>query len=118
MTVLEKVKSYLGVHVTEEEFDSELLPLINEAVIVQIQLGVIDWLALGVIDSDTEMPEFDTPRVELGVLSRASVYRAVQISFDPTPSATLAEIRNNGYQEALGRVQFEVEKLEEKVEES
>jgi hypothetical protein len=106
MTILSDVKAAIGIVENETMFDPQLLQEINFAGSVATQLGAEEF-AYFAIDESTDWPAFTHPEVEH--ICKSLVTARVLRNFDPTPSATINDIRDRNILELENRLMFELE---------
>lgn len=107
MTILEDVKTGLGISVDNLGFDSELLVFVNSAKGSLVQLGVTQ-LDIA-IDETTDWPAFSTEAMTSHVKSYILV--KVKQTFDPTASETINRVLTNALNEVEGRITYEVQEV-------
>ena len=106
MTILEDVKSSLGVDVNNLGFDPELLMYVNSVRATLVQLGVSD-LELETITTETEWPVFDSLVLRDNV--KHYIVLRVKESFDPIANQAIAETMSSQAAILEGRIAHEVE---------
>ncbi len=111
MTILSYVKVALAVDFESTAFDVELLSLINVAVSVLSQLGVIEYDDL-VVDASTAWPIF-VDRTIIKALSKNYIGQAVKLVFDPTPSATIQGVREEALKHLEARLIIETNEVDD-----
>jgi hypothetical protein len=104
MTILEDVKTSLGILPENLGFDLELLMFINSAASFTVQLGVAEMDIS--IEEETEWPTFPNGRVES--LVKHFVSLKVRQTFDPVASETIAGTISSLATELEGRIAHEV----------
>ena len=104
-TIVEQVKSSLGVPVDNFGFDEELMIHINAAKSTLIQFGV-DELDID-IDDTTVWPVFNSDIV--GELSKQYIVLRVRVIFDPIASETIAKQFNEWLGILEARINHEIE---------
>lgn len=104
MTILENIKTSVGILPDNLGFDSELLMFINSAGSSLVQLGVAEMDIP--IDEVTEWPTFPNDRV--GFLSKHFVQVKVRQTFDPVASETIAGTMSRVAIELEGRIAHEM----------
>ena len=86
-TILEDIKSGLGIPLTVTGFDKELLIHLNAVSLVLVDLGVVDVPL--VFSTATTMLELTDDPIHVAVLPSYLTLKIKQV-FDPTASATVA----------------------------
>lgn len=107
MTILEDVKTGLGISVDNLGFDSELLVFINSAKASLVQLGV-DELDIAV-DEQTTWPTFGSE--SMGSHTKSYILVKVKQTFDPTASETINGVLTSALEEVEGRITYEVQEV-------
>lgn len=103
--IIDDIKNSFGIQQNNLGFDEELLGFINSASSNLVQLGVSE---LDIeIEDDTRWPTFRS--IQLGFLSRNYLQLKSKLSFDPTPSETIARAFASTLTELEGRIANEVE---------
>jgi len=109
MTILQDIKTGVGVGVDNLGFDSEILLHINSVASGLTQLGVTQFGSTE-IDSGTEWPVF-TNQVTGSLIKHYMVMKVKQ-TFDPQPSETIAKIFETSLTRVEGRIAHEVSQNE------
>jgi hypothetical protein len=104
-TILEDIKTTLGLLPDNLGFDLELLIFVNSAKVNLVQLGVTEMEID--IDEATQWPEFTSSLV--GDLSRHYINLKARQTFDPVASETIAKTINVSVTELEGRLLHEIE---------
>ena len=104
-TILEDIKTALGLMPDNLGFNLELLIFVNSAKSSLIQLGVTEMEID--IDEDTQWPSFANARV--GDLTKHYITVKSRQTFDPVASETIANSVNNSVIELEGRLAHELE---------
>lgn len=107
MTILEDVKTGLGISVDNLGFDSELLIHINSSKGNLVQLGVSE---LDIpLDETTAWPSFGSET--MGSHVKSYILVKVKQTFDPTASETINNLLSSALDEVAGRITYEVQEV-------
>lgn len=106
MTILQDIKTGIGIDPNNLGFDQELLLLINGYSAVMAQNGVLEFSGL-IIDENTEWPEFVHPLVRS--MAKPLMIMKVRSVFDPIPSETIRTSMEKATVEYEGRIQLEID---------
>lgn len=105
--ILGYIKEYIGIASDNSVFDSELLSIANTTASILSQLGVqaFDGLTIG---PTTEWPDFVGDDI---LENMCKTHMSVRVStiFDPTASATIAQVKKVYISELEFRIQSQVE---------
>ena len=104
MTIIEEIKTSVGILPDNLGFDSELLMFINSAASSLVQLGVAEMDIL--IEEETEWPVF--PNNQVKSLVKHFVSLKVRQTFDPVASETIANTLSSSATELEGRIAHEM----------
>jgi hypothetical protein len=104
-TILEDIKTTLGLLSDNIGFDLELLIFVNSAKVNLVQLGVTEMEIA--ITEDTQWPVFTNPLV--GDLSKHYINLKARQTFDPIASETIAKTVSVSVTELEGRLVHELE---------
>ena len=104
MTILEDVKTSVGILPDNLGFDSEVSMFINSAASSLVQLGVAEIDIL--IEEETEWPDF--PNNQVGSLVKHFISLKVRQAFDPVASETIANTLSSSATELEGRIAHEM----------
>jgi hypothetical protein len=107
MTILEDIKTGIGIAVDNLGFDHELLVFINSAKGNLVQLGVTEFDIP--LDETTEWPSFGSEAMTSHVKSYILV--KVKQTFDPTASESINRVLESALQEVEGRITYEVQEV-------
>ena len=106
--ILSTIKQMLGLSTDYTDFDTDIIVLINSALMTLTQLGIGPSSGFSISDNSKTWMDFigDSKSLE-GV--KAYVYMKVRIIFDPPTSATVLEAINRNITELETRLNIQVE---------
>jgi hypothetical protein len=104
-TILEDIKTTLGLLPDNLGFDLDLLIFVNSAKVNLVQLGVTEMNII--IDEQTQWPAFTNSAV--GDLTKHYINAKARQMFDPIASETIAKTINTSVVELEGRLLHELE---------
>jgi hypothetical protein len=107
-SILSTIKKMLGLDIDYTDFDTDIIVLINSALMTLTQLGIGPSSGFSISDNSKTWTDFigDSKLLE-GV--KAYVYMKVRIIFDPPTSATVLESINRNITELEARLNIQVE---------
>lgn len=110
MTILQFVKNVLGIHMTDNAFDSELLMHINSAIQMLVTFGVEQFSTV-YVEKDTPWTKLDPPVFDS--LAKAYLGSKVKIMFDPPTHGALLEAHAKSVDEIQLRLQVLINEKDE-----
>lgn len=106
-SILNTIKSMLGIPITTTSFDQEIMTHINSAFMVLHQLGVGTEGVYSISDSSEEWTSFLTdPEAYPAV--KSYIYLSVKLAFDPPSSSFVLESINKQREELAWRLNVQV----------
>ena len=90
VSILDSIKSLLGIDVSDINFDTELIIHINGAIAVLSQLGVGPKTGYLIIDKNNQWNEFIGERTDLEFI-KSDIYLRVRLIFDPPQNSFLVD---------------------------
>ena len=107
-SILDTIKKMLGLETDYTDFDTDIIVLINSALMTLTQIGIGPSSGFTISDNSKTWVDFigDSESLE-GV--KAYVYMKVRIIFDPPTSATVLEAINRNITELEVRLNIQAE---------